>query len=34
MTIRLSRTEYSEIFIYQYYIAEKLDHLACNGIQG
>ena len=27
-------SDYREIFIGKYFIAEKLDHLACNVIQG
>ena len=33
-TIFESRCDYSEIFIGKYCIAKKLDHLACNAIQG
>ena len=33
-TIFESRSDYREIFIWEYCIAKKLDHLACDVIQG
>ena len=32
--IFMSRDDYCKIFIGKYCIAKKLDHLACNAIQG